>query len=90
MGVILSAVLGVLWLSPAIVQPDTEHDTLGVFLFCLSALVELAVEPAWVLAQVKHYVTLKVRVCALCVCVCVCVCRCWLKLWLTWLAVWWW
>ena len=61
-GIILSCVLGALWLSPAIIQPNVPHDTLSVAVFCGCALVELAVEPAWVFAQMYHYVTLKVCV----------------------------
>jgi oligosaccharide translocation protein RFT1 len=59
-GIVSSVLLGTLWVSPLINQPNVAHDLLGVIVFGTSALVELIVEPAWVLAQLNHYVTLKV------------------------------
>ena len=43
-------------------QPDIPHDTVAVAVFCVAAVTELMVEPVWILAQVHHYVTLKVAV----------------------------
>ena len=61
-GIVSSLLLGTLWVSPVINQPNVDHDRLGVMVFCISALVELTVEPAWVLVQLNHYATLKVSI----------------------------
>ena len=62
LGVLCSSVLGALWLSPFIMQPDVAFDSVGVAVFCVAAVTELMTEPLWVLAQMHHYVTLKVTI----------------------------
>lgn len=52
--------MGLLWLSPFIAQPDVAYDSVGVGVFCVAAVTELLTEPLWVLAQMHHYVSLKV------------------------------
>lgn len=52
--------MGLLWLSPFIAQPDVAYDSVGVAVFCVTAVTELLTEPLWVLAQMHHYVSLKV------------------------------
>lgn len=52
--------MGLLWLSPLITQPNIAYDSVGVAVFCVAAVTELLTEPLWVLAQMHHYVTLKV------------------------------
>ena len=72
LGLLSSAMLSAIWLSPAIAQPEeVDYDAVGVVVFCVAAMVELLTEPLWVLGQTHQYISLKVRVC---VCVCVCVC----------------
>lgn len=60
LGVVASVLTGLLWLSPFIVQPDIPYDSVGVAVFCVAAVTELLTEPLWVLAQMHHYVSLKV------------------------------
>ena len=59
-GVLFSVLFGLLWVSPLIEQPAVSGDPLGVCLFALAALMELTVEPLWVMGQLQQYVTLKV------------------------------
>ena len=60
LGLLCSVALCALWLSPWIEQPLVSGDPLGVVTFALAAILELLVEPLWLLAQLKQYVTLKV------------------------------
>ncbi len=61
LGVVLSVVLGVVWLSPYLEQPTVAGDAYGVVVFGLSAVIELSAEPLWVMAQLQRHVTLKVH-----------------------------
>ncbi len=53
--------LGVVWLSPYLEQPAVPGDGYGVLVFGMAAVMELTVEPLWVMAQINQYVSLKVR-----------------------------
>lgn len=61
LGVVSSLLLGVVWLSPYIEQPQVEGDKYGVMLFGLAAVIELSAEPLWVWAQLQQHVSLKVE-----------------------------
>lgn len=61
LGVVSSLLLGVVWLTPYIEQPEVEGDVYGVVLFALAAVIELTAEPLWVWAQLQQHVSLKVR-----------------------------
>lgn len=60
LGVVSSVLLGVVWLSPYLEQPLIEGNRYGVMVFGLAAVLELAAEPLWVMAQLQQYVSLKV------------------------------
>ena len=60
LGVIASLLLGAVWLSPYLKQPSVAGDRYGVVVFGLAAVIELAAEPLWVMAQLQQYVSLKV------------------------------
>ncbi|XP_019849739.1 PREDICTED: protein RFT1 homolog isoform X2 [Amphimedon queenslandica] len=59
-GIVWSALLSLLWISPLLQQPDMPGDWIGVACFAISGLIELCVEPLWVLAQLTQHVSIKV------------------------------
>ena len=59
---VLSVLVGVVWLSPYIEQPQVAGDGYGVLMFGLAAVMELTAEPLWVWAQLQQHVSLKVSV----------------------------
>ena len=61
LGVVSALLLGVVWLSPYLEQPEVEGDGYGVVVFGVAAVIELTAEPLWVMAQLNQYISLKVR-----------------------------
>lgn len=59
-GIVWATLLSLLWISPLLQQPDMHGDWIGVACFTISALIELCVEPLWVLAQLTQHVSIKV------------------------------
>lgn len=59
-GVVLSILLVVVWLW-LLTQPNVDWDRAGVFMYAISAVIELLSEPLWVMAQDTGHVSIKVR-----------------------------
>eukprot|EP00049_Salpingoeca_infusionum_P010903 m.187817 g.187817 ORF g.187817 m.187817 type:complete len:615 (+) comp14781_c1_seq1:200-2044(+) len=59
LGAFIASALVYVWLY-WLKQPEIEHYDVGVVVFALSAVLELLVEPAWVLSQINLKVKLKV------------------------------
>lgn len=62
-GGVIAVLLSLLWVSPLLQQPDLPGGWVGVACFATSALIELCVEPLWVLAQLTQHISIKVIAC---------------------------